>query len=146
MDNDEVLDDIDKRVNDIVNRIVVIETDSKHNASTRRVIWSIAGSVIIAAFTAVAGYSRLMEKIENINMTEFEGHIGTLLTVAADHGTALLHVRSEISEIRGVHTTFNDQMFQLRTQIDDRTAKRFYKSDGSRLEARILRIENRIFK
>ena len=146
MGESEILNDIDKRV-------VAIEVDLRGMAAVRKIIWSLAGAVVIGATSAVYGYGQLTQKIEHINITEFESHIGTLLTVAADHGTELVHIRGEIAEIRGVHTTFNDQMFQLRTQIDDRTAKRFYKSDGDRLsavdsemKARILRLENRVFK
>ena len=139
MDEASVLNDIDKRV-------VAIEVDLRGMAAVRKIIWSLGGTVIIGFISAVYGYGQLTQKLNNINMTEFESHIGTLLTVAADHGTELVNIRGEIAEIRGVHTTFNDQMFHIRTQIDDRTAKRFYKSDGVRLEARILRLENRVFK
>ena len=139
MDEAEVLNDIDKRV-------VAIEVDLRGMAAVRKIIWSLAGAVVIGATSAVYGYGQLTQKLDSINLLELETHISTLLVVVGDHGTELENVRSEQSSLRGKFDTINEHIFELRNRIDDQTKERFYKEDGSRLEGRILRIENRIFK
>ena len=139
MDEAEVLNDIDKRV-------VAIEVDLRGMAAVRKIIWSLGGTVIIGFVSAVYGYGQLTQKLDNINLIEIEAHINTLLVVAGDHGTELENVRGEQARLRGRFDTISDHMIDMRDSIDDKTSERFYKSDGSRLEARILRIENRVFK
>ena len=139
MDETAVLNDIDKRV-------VAIEVDLRGMAAVRKVIWSLAVAVVIGATSAVYGYGKLVEKLDNINLMELETHIGTLLVVAGDHGTELENVRGGQARLRGRFDTLSDNMIDIRNSVDDKTSERFYKSDGDRLEQRILRLENIVFK
>ncbi len=133
-------------IKDIDKRVAIIEAEAMNNRRTRLIIYGQSGLLMLALIGGVYGFGQLEQKVTALNLEKLEQDIGVALRVVADHGTELQDVRTEQARVRGTI----DEMWKLHrdmmARIDARTAGRFYKSDGDRLEDRIIRLESVVFK
>lgn len=127
-------------------RLTVIEADLDRLTNIRKWMLSFVGLFLIQFTGFIYGYAQLEQKVEGINLRELEKNVSVALTVVADHGTELESIRTEQARIRGQIDQFHLFMENMRKKLDAQTRDRWYKSDGDRLEGRVSRIEDRLFR
>ncbi len=120
-------------------------------------IWGLFVAVLLQAGGFLYGYAQLEQTVTSLNLSEIRQNNLTALTVLADHGTEFANVQTELTRLRSVDDGINQSMLNMATKIDGQTKDRFTGAEGremrshnrqqmDRLEARIVRIEDRIFK
>lgn len=138
-------------LSDINTRLALVESDLQRIAKNRWWLQGLAAVLIIQLSGAIYGYGRLVQRIDDIDldkiqesMLSMEKNVDAALIVLADHGTELQDVRNEQARVRGNIDQLHEHMENLRRKLDDQTRERFYREDGTRLEERINRLENKI--
>lgn len=127
-------------------RLIRVEEQVAQIRTVARLAWSLFVVLLIQTVGFIYAYAQLEQKVEAMDLGKFRSDISTALVVLADHGTELQSVRDENTRIRGIIDELWTVHHDYRNQLDDKTKERFYRSDGDRLEDRIERLENRIFK
>ena len=142
---------------DIRTRLALVENDLSQIVDNRRIFqrWMVSFVVLILVQLGsfIYGYAQLQFKVDDLDLTEFrdsllrlEGNVNTALAVLGQHGEEFKDVRNEQARVRGnidqIHNYFNE----LRRKVDEQTGDRFYKQDGDRIEARIKRLEDKVFE
>lgn len=124
-------------LHDIDTRVRIMESELARIQGVRRVILGMAAFLIIQAIGAAIGYGQLLNKVDNLNLSNLERDVSTALLVLGDHGTEFKQLREEILFLRA-------QEDSITKRLDERTKDRFYRDDGLRLEKRIQRLEDHI--
>lgn len=139
MTDHDLLSDMDKR-------LAVVELQVEGIRGMKRILWGNMITIIAAVIGFAYGYGQLITTVESFDNGELKRNVATALTVLGDHGTEFANIQSELSRLRGVDDAFHNEISQVNQRMDVRTSDRFYKHDGDRLEARIQRLENRVYK
>ena len=147
----------DGMLHQLDNRLAVVESELERLTESRRAAnrWLMAVVLMLVANggTAIYGFSRLDTTVSGLNIPSIQSNIATALAVVRDHGSEFRMVNEELARLRGAHDTHQSQIENLRRLVDTKTADRFYRADGDRLEAeldrlskRISRVEDRVFE
>lgn len=125
-------------------RLVRVETQVGVIGTIAKLMWSLVIVFVIQLGTFIYAWAQLNEKVANLDVSELSRNMVTALGVLKDHGTEFANVRDEQLRLRTASDDVVKRMDILRSEIDDKTRERFFKSDGDRHEKRMERIEHRI--
>jgi hypothetical protein len=124
------MNDEETTLHDIDRRLIVLEERSEKAQALKNWLMGLVGLVVIQLGGFAYAWGQFANRLNNIDVSALEQSLSTSLTVLADHGTELAHLRGEISHLRG--------------QVDSKTSDRFTGSQGAAQEERIRRLEDRV--
>ena len=139
MSDTELLADIDKRLAIMEDNA---KTDKEDSMVLKRFMLGLFAVFMIQFGSFVYGYAQAIQTLEDIDFGDIRENLTSVRIILADHSTELTLVRTEHNELRTNVTTLWDAHRDFRKVIDAKTANRFYKSDGDKLESRIKRLED----
>ena len=142
---------------DIRTRLALVENDLSQIVDNRKIFqrWMLGlfAFVLVQIGSFAYGYGQITTKVENLDLGEFrdaiirlEKNVDTALVVLADHGTELQDVRNEQARVRGNIDQIHEYLNEVRRKVDSQTHSRFYKEDGDKHDARIKRLEDKVFQ
>ena len=134
-------DDIGKSLHHIDTRLTLVEADLSGWKHTKRWIQGIAVLFLIQAITGGVAMGRLFEKVDTLSNGEVFANVSRLNQIAVSHADEIRLTNENLAGLRGVMDNHLREHGAILTEIAVATKNRFYREDGLRLEARILRLE-----
>ena len=131
-------------IHGIETRVVLIESELGRMASTRRVMGALALGLVIQAVVMVYSFGKMAERLDRLSDGEITANVSRLNVITVDHGSEIRLANEDISALRGVMDGFYKEHSKLNSDLKLYGKDRFYRADGLKLEARILRLEDYI--
>ena len=119
-------------------RMVLVENELSRIVGVRRIMLGMSFLFIVQAMGVVYGYGQLNQRMDSVDMGDFQANITTALTVLGDHGSEFVHVRNEMARMQGLLDSNALAHGTLRDKIDARTQDRFYREDARQLRQEIV--------